>query len=203
MRKVCVVVGSRANYSSIKSAMRAIEDRDDLELQLVVGASALLDRYGSVENLIEQDGFEADERVFMLIEGETPSTMAKSTGLGLLELPTAFERLQPDVVITVGDRFETMATALAATSDVPVGGCAVFSDEKVVITQPEEGEFKAFSSVCTHQGCTVSASSDGAIPCGCHGSKFSLEDGSVIAGPATAPLSEVAITIEGDSITLA
>ena len=115
MRKVCVVVGSRANYSSIKSAMRAIEDHPELALQLVVGASALLDRYGSVENLIEQDGFEANERVFMLIEGETPSTMAKSTGLGLLELPTAFERLQPDIVITVGDRFETMATALAAT----------------------------------------------------------------------------------------
>ena len=115
MRKVCVVVGSRANYSSIKSAMRAIAGHPELELQLVVGASALLDRYGTVEDLIEQDGFEPDERVFMLIEGETPATMAKSTGLGLLELPTAFERLQPDVVITVGDRFETMATALAAT----------------------------------------------------------------------------------------
>jgi UDP-hydrolysing UDP-N-acetyl-D-glucosamine 2-epimerase len=115
VRKVCVVVGSRANYSSIKSAMRAIEAHPELELQLVVGASALLDRYGSVAELIERDGFEPVERVFMLIEGETPSTMAKSTGLGLLELPTAFERLQPDVVITVGDRFETMATALAAT----------------------------------------------------------------------------------------
>jgi UDP-hydrolysing UDP-N-acetyl-D-glucosamine 2-epimerase len=115
VKKVCVVVGSRANYSSIKSAMRAVDEHRDLELQLVVGASALLDRYGSVADLIERDGFEASERVFMLIEGETPSTMAKSTGLGLLELPTAFERLQPDVVITVGDRFETMATALAAT----------------------------------------------------------------------------------------
>jgi UDP-hydrolysing UDP-N-acetyl-D-glucosamine 2-epimerase len=115
LRKVCVVVGSRANYSSIKSAMRAIEEHPDLQLQLVVGASALLDRYGSVAELIERDGFDADERVFMLIEGETPSTMAKSTGLGLLELPTAFDRLAPDVVITVGDRFETMATALAAT----------------------------------------------------------------------------------------
>jgi len=115
VKKVCVVVGSRANYSSIKSAMRAVEAHPELELQLVVGASALLDRYGSVADLIARDGFEASERVFMLIEGETPSTMAKSTGLGLLELPTAFERLQPDVVITVGDRFETMATALAAT----------------------------------------------------------------------------------------
>jgi UDP-hydrolysing UDP-N-acetyl-D-glucosamine 2-epimerase len=115
MRSVCVVVGSRANYSSIKSAMRAIHEHPDLELQLLVGASALLDRYGTVLDVIEADGFEPDERVFMLIEGETPSTMAKSTGLGLLELPTAFERLRPDIVITVGDRFETMATALAAT----------------------------------------------------------------------------------------
>jgi UDP-hydrolysing UDP-N-acetyl-D-glucosamine 2-epimerase len=115
LKKVCVVVGSRANYSSIKSAMRAVRDHPGLTLQLVVGASALLDRYGSVSEVIEADGFAADERVFMLIEGETPSTMAKSTGLGLLELPTAFERLRPDVVVTVGDRFETMATALAAT----------------------------------------------------------------------------------------
>jgi UDP-hydrolysing UDP-N-acetyl-D-glucosamine 2-epimerase len=113
-RKICVVVGSRANYSSIKSVMTAVRDHPELELQLVVGASALLDRYGTVLDMIERDGFEADERVYMLIEGETPSTMAKSTGLGLLELPTAFERLRPDVVITVGDRFETMATALAA-----------------------------------------------------------------------------------------
>ena len=95
------------------------------------------------------------------------------------------------------------AAALAATSEVPVGGCAVFADEKVVVTQAAEGEFKAFSSVCTHQGCTVSASSDGVIPCGCHGSQFSLEDGSVLQGPATAPLSEVAITVDGDSISLA
>ena len=115
MKKICVVVGSRANYSSIKSAMRAIQEHPDLQLQLVAGASALLDRYGTVLDLIEQDGFEPDERVFMLIEGETPGTMAKSTGLGLLELPTVFDRLRPDVVVTVGDRFETVATALAAT----------------------------------------------------------------------------------------
>src|SRR5437870_6204383 len=114
-RRVGVVVGARANYSSIKSAMRSVRDHPGLTLQLVVGASALLDRYGTVVDVIEQDGFEPDERVFMLIEGETPGTMAKSTGLGLLELPTAFDRLRPDVVITVGDRFETIATALAAS----------------------------------------------------------------------------------------
>ena len=114
MRKICVVIGSRANYSSIKSAMQAIQAHPDLELQVVVGASAVLDRYGSVVNLIEKDGFEPAAKVYMLIEGENPATMAKSTGLGLLELPTIFDQLHPDVVLTVGDRFETMATTLAA-----------------------------------------------------------------------------------------
>ena len=114
MRKICVVIGSRANYSSIKSAMRAIQEHPDLELQVVVGASALLDRFGEVVQVVEADGFWPDARVHMIIEGETPVTMAKSTGLGLLELPTIFEILKPDVVITVGDRFETMATAIAA-----------------------------------------------------------------------------------------
>ena len=114
MRKVCVVIGSRANYSSIKSAMKAIQKHPDLELQVVVGASAILDRYGDVSTLIEADGFKPSARVYMLIEGETPTTMAKSTGLGLLELPTIFDQLKPDFVVTVGDRFETMATTLAA-----------------------------------------------------------------------------------------
>jgi UDP-hydrolysing UDP-N-acetyl-D-glucosamine 2-epimerase len=114
MRKVCVVVGSRANYSSIKTAMRAVQEHPDLELQVVAAASALLDRYGSVVDLVERDGFKASARVYMLVEGETPATMAKSTGLGLMELPTIFEMLQPDIVLTVGDRFETMATTLAA-----------------------------------------------------------------------------------------
>ena len=114
MRKVCVVVASRANYSSIKSVMRAVEAHPALKLQLIVGASALLDRFGSVVNIIEADGFHADARVNMIVEGETPLTMAKSTGLGLLELPTIFDMLKPDVVISVGDRFETMATAVSA-----------------------------------------------------------------------------------------
>jgi len=121
VKRICVVIGSRANYSSIKSAMRAINDHRDLELQLIVGASAILDRYGAVINLIEEDGFNVSARVHMLIEGETPSSMAKSTGLGLLELPTHFEQMKPDVVLTVGDRFETMATTLAAAyMNIPV-----------------------------------------------------------------------------------
>lgn len=121
MRKVCVVLGSRANYSSIKSAMAAIKAHPELELQVVAGASALLDRYGTVVDLVEKDGFEIAARVYMLIEGETLTTMAKSTGLGLLELPAVLERLKPDIVLTVGDRFETMATALsAAYMNIPI-----------------------------------------------------------------------------------
>ena len=114
MRKVCIVVGSRANYSSIKSVMRAVRAHPDLQLQLIVAASALLDRFGSVIDVIEADGFTADAKVTMIVEGETPATMAKSTGLGLLELPTMFELLKPHLVLSVGDRFETMATAIAA-----------------------------------------------------------------------------------------
>ena len=121
MRKVCIFIGSRANYSSIKSVMRAVVEHPALELQLVVGASALLDRFGAAVDVIEVDGFTVNARVSMIVEGETPATMAKSTGLGLLELPTTFEQLKPDVVVSVGDRFETMATAIAAAyMNIPV-----------------------------------------------------------------------------------
>lgn len=92
---------------------------------------------------------------------------------------------------------------LASTADVPVGGCAVYPDAKLVVTQPAEGEFRCFTAVCTHQGCLVSSSSDGVIPCPCHGSQFSLEDGSVVEGPASSPLEAVSIVVEGDDITLA
>ena len=121
MRKICVVIGSRANYGSIKSVMRAVRAHPDLTLQIIVGASALLDRFGSVVDVIERDGFTPNARVNMIVEGETPVTMAKSTGLGLLELPTLFELLKPDIIITVGDRFETMATAVAgAYMNIPL-----------------------------------------------------------------------------------
>ena len=113
-KKICVVVSSRANYSSIKSAMRAIESHDGLELILLVGASAIIDRYGGILDLIKKDGFNPDGTFHMLIEGSNPTTMAKSTGLGLIELPNLFERFNPDIVLTVGDRFETMSTTLAA-----------------------------------------------------------------------------------------
>ena len=92
---------------------------------------------------------------------------------------------------------------LASAGDVPVGGCFVVAASKIVVTQPTEGDFKAFSAVCTHQGCVVETSSDGEIPCPCHGSRFSLEDGSALSGPATGSLAPVEITVDGDAISRA
>jgi Rieske Fe-S protein len=92
---------------------------------------------------------------------------------------------------------------LAKTSDIPEGGGKVFGDQGVVVTQPSAGEFKAFSSKCTHQGCAVSSISDGVIVCPCHNSQFSASDGSVKKGPATQPLAAAKITVDGESIKLA
>lgn len=114
-KKVCIVVNSRANYGRIKSVLRAVEDHAELELQLVVGASALLHRFGQVNKVIENDGFRINASLYSIVEGGTPTTMAKSTGLAIIEISTLFENLKPDVVVTVADRFETMATAVAAS----------------------------------------------------------------------------------------
>lgn len=93
--------------------------------------------------------------------------------------------------------------ALAKTSDIPVGGGKVFKDEKVVVTQPQQGQFKAFSAVCTHRGCTVDKVAGGTIDCPCHGSKYKISDASVVAGPAPKPLPPKKITVSGGEIKLA
>ena len=136
-RKVCVLVTARASYSRIKTALRAIQAHDDLELQLVVAGSALLERYGSAVRGIEQDGFPIAARVLMVLEGGNLAAMAKTTGIALLELATVFDNLKPDAVVTIADRFETIATAVAAAyMNIPVvhvqGGEVTWSiDEKV------------------------------------------------------------------------
>ena len=136
-RKICVVVTARPSYSRIRTALRAIQRHSGLQLQLVVAASALLDRYGSAVQSIEHDGFTIDHRVYMVLEGENLVTSAKSTGIGLSELATVFDNLRPDAVVTIADRYETLATAVAASyMNIPVvhvqGGEVTGSvDEKV------------------------------------------------------------------------
>lgn len=114
-RKIAVVITARPSYSRVKTVLSAIKQHPNLELQLIVAASALLDRYGSAINYIVNDGFEISAKVFNVLEGENLTAAAKTTGIGILELSTVFDNLMPDVVVTVADRFETMATAIAAS----------------------------------------------------------------------------------------
>lgn len=90
--------------------------------------------------------------------------------------------------------------ALASTSDVPVGGGQVFAEEEIVVTQAAPGDFRAFSAVCPHQGCTVNEVEGGTINCPCHGSKFDVADGSVVNGPAQRALDSREVVVEGDQI---
>ena len=136
-RKICVVITARPSYSRIKTALTAILRHPGLELQLVLAASTLLDRYGNTIRQIEKDGFHIAAKVFMVLEGENLVTSAKTTGLGLMELATVFDNLKPDVVVTIADRYETIATAIAASyMNIPLahiqGGEVTGSiDEKV------------------------------------------------------------------------
>lgn len=99
-------------------------------------------------------------------------------------------------------------TAVATTGDVEVGGGLILAEQQVVITQPAEGDFRAFSAVCTHQGCTVSSVGDGTIDCACHGSRFSIEDGSVVQAASGLspddqdPLPPLDVTVDGDQISV-
>lgn len=114
VRKICAVITARPSYSRVKTALLAIKQHPKLELQIVVAGSALLDRYGTAVDFIEKDGFTVDEKVFMVLEGENKTAMAKTTGLGVMELANVFYNLQPDAVLTIADRFETIATSIAA-----------------------------------------------------------------------------------------
>jgi UDP-hydrolysing UDP-N-acetyl-D-glucosamine 2-epimerase len=150
-RKVCVVITARPSYSRIKTALEEIQKRPDLELQLVVAASALLDRYGSAVNVIEKDGFVIAAKVYNVLEGENLTAAAKTTGIGIIEMSTVFDNLKPDVVVTVADRFETISTAIAAAyMNIPLvhvqGGEVTGNiDEKVrhAITKLSDAHFVA------------------------------------------------------------
>jgi len=120
-RKVCVVINSRANYARIKSVLTELQNRKDCELQVVVGASGLLFRFGKVVEIIRNDGFNVNREVYSVVEGNEPVVMAKTTGLALIELAQVFLDLKPDIVVTIADRHETLATAIAASyMNIPV-----------------------------------------------------------------------------------
>jgi|TARA_Y100000310_G_scaffold311008_1_gene356858 UDP-hydrolysing UDP-N-acetyl-D-glucosamine 2-epimerase len=115
MKKICVVITNRAHYARGKLVLKAINEHPELELQLIVAGSALIDKYGKIITKIEEDGFKINKKITMLLEGGTPTAMAKTTGLGLLEFSTAFENLEPDIVLIRGDRYEILAPAIAAS----------------------------------------------------------------------------------------
>lgn len=137
MKRICVVVTARASYARVKSVLRAIDESSELELFLVVSASLLLEKYGNAVDVIEKEGFRVDKKVYMVVEGENPTTMAKTVGIGIMELATIFDNSKPDIVISIADRYETISTAIAASYlNIPVahvqGGEVTGSiDEKV------------------------------------------------------------------------
>jgi UDP-hydrolysing UDP-N-acetyl-D-glucosamine 2-epimerase len=120
-RRVCFVVNSRANYARIKTAILACLNHKDLETFVIVGASGVLYRFGNVAELIEADGIKIESKLYTVVEGNDPIAMAKTTGLSLIDLAQEFHRIKPSVVVTVADRYETIATAIAASyMNIPV-----------------------------------------------------------------------------------
>ena len=113
-KNVCVAVFSRANYGSIRKVLEELKKSKKINLQILTGGSANIEKYGQVSNLIKKDKFKIDEEIHFVVEGEKPITMAKTAGLGTIEVATALDRLKPDIVLTVGDRYETLATVIAA-----------------------------------------------------------------------------------------
>ena len=115
MKKICFVIASRANYGRVKSVVIEFKKSKKYKVQIVLAASSLLERYGDLRKTLSSDGLKVDREAFLVVEGESPLTMTKSTGLAIIELSSIFNNLKPDVVVTVGDRYETIATAIAAS----------------------------------------------------------------------------------------
>jgi len=113
-RKICVVLVDRANYGRMKPVMEGIQAHPALELQVIAAGTMVLERFGLPVQIVRGDGFRVDGEVYMELEGSTPATMAKSVGFGIVEFANEFQRLKPDVVLLIGDRYEALAAAIAA-----------------------------------------------------------------------------------------
>jgi len=113
-KKVCVVLVDRANYGRLKPVLLEITERPELQLQLVAAGTMVLERFGHPVQNVKNDGFHVDGEIYIELEGSTPATMAKSLGFAVVEFSSEFQRLKPDVVMLIGDRYEALAAALAA-----------------------------------------------------------------------------------------
>lgn len=113
-RKVCIVLVDRANYGRLKPVMRAIADHPEIQIQVVAAGTMVLGRFGKPVEVVRADGFHVDSEVYLELEGSTPATMAKSVGFGVVEFASEFQRLSPDLVVLIGDRYEALAAAIAA-----------------------------------------------------------------------------------------
>jgi UDP-hydrolysing UDP-N-acetyl-D-glucosamine 2-epimerase len=113
-RKVCVVLVDRANYGRLKPVMEAIAARPELQLQVVATGTMVLERFQQPVQVVKEDGFNVDGEVYIELEGSTPATMAKSVGFAVVEFTSEFQRLRPDIVLLIGDRYEALAAAVAA-----------------------------------------------------------------------------------------
>lgn len=113
-RKICVVLVDRANYGRLKPVMRAIVAQPELELQIIAAGTMVLERFDQPVRVVREDGFDIDGEIYLELEGSTPATMAKSVGFGVVEFASEFQRLKPDVVLLIGDRYEALSAAIAA-----------------------------------------------------------------------------------------
>ena len=114
MRKICVITGTRAEYGLLQGILKALKNDSSFKLQLVVTGMHLSPEYGSTYKVIEEDGFTIDEKIEILLQSDSTVAITKSVGLGCIGFAEAFARLNPDIVLILGDRFEILAAAQAA-----------------------------------------------------------------------------------------
>jgi GDP/UDP-N,N'-diacetylbacillosamine 2-epimerase (hydrolysing) len=120
-RKICALIVDRANYGRLKPVMQAVHEHEDLELQVIASGTMVLERFGRAVDILRQDGFEISSEVYMELEGSTPSTMAKSVGLGVQEHANELARLKPDILLVIGDRYEALSAVIAAAyMNIPI-----------------------------------------------------------------------------------
>ena len=136
-RKICFVINSRANYGRVKNLLILLNKKKDVELQIILGASSILYKFGDISTLLKRDGLKITETFFSIVEGENLVTMTKSAGLTIIELSNIFKKIKPDVVVVLADRFENLPVAICASyMNIPLahvqGGEVTGSiDEKV------------------------------------------------------------------------